>query len=460
MTTAASLLRRRLGAIRVRLAVRRLIEGVSGSLLLAAGLYLILLLGSYFIPKLMVLHLISIATVVFAGGSVITVSIQVLSPPSRLEAARRADRLLGLEERLSTAVEFESASGERIVELAQRLDAERHAEAVQVSQVVPLRLSGVGWAALALLVSSLAVQLLPPPTLPEVTGSFGRAELERALDRVEHLQTVVAREAERREDPYLGAVAEALEMFRRDLASGGLDRQESRRQLTQIIEHMMRASDLEGNPAALAEQLLASSPPELPADAAAGDAPTRGGDGAQPQLEGDLPPFAGLDPRLDAANRLLEGGPENDRASLTEGRRGGYTDRELIEALQEQALRASQAAREADGAIIGAAADSNPGASRLAGQGSQELIGDPTTAAESDPDAFAFEDLTLPSEIASEGRRIELELPPDIELVEVSGSLPTLGPWRTLPEAALTTEFFPMSYREELSRYFTPLDGG
>ena len=60
-----------------------------------------------------------------------------------------------------------------------------------------------------------------------------------------------------------------------------------------------------------------------------------------------------------------------------EGSRGGYTDRELIEALQEQALRASQAAREADGAIIGAAADSNPGASRLAGQGSQELTGDP-----------------------------------------------------------------------------------
>ncbi len=457
MTTATSLLRRRLGAIRVRLAVGRLIEGVSGSLLLAAGLYLVLLLGSYLIPKLMDFPLISIATIVFAGGLAITIAIQVLGPPSRLEAARRADRLLGLEERLSTAVEFESASGEGIVELAQRLDAERHAEAVQVSRVAPLRLPGVGWAALALLVSSLAAQLLPPPTLPEVTGSFGRAELERALDQVERLQTAVAREAERREDPYLGAVAEALEVFRRDLASGGLDRQESRRQLTQIIEHMMRASDLEGNPAALAEQLLASSPPELSADAAAGDAPTRGGDGAQPHLEGDLPPFAGLDPLLDAANRPLEGGPENERAPLTEGSRGGYTDRELIEALQEQALRASQAAREADGAIIGAAADSNPGASRLAGQGFQELTGDPT---ESDPDAFAFEDLALPGEIASEGRRIELELPPDVELVEVSGSLPTLGPWRTLPEAALTTEFFPMSYREELSRYFTPLDGG
>ena len=458
MTPAASLLRRRLGAIRVRLAVRRLIEGVSGSLLLAAGLYLVLLLGSYLIPKLMDVPLISVATMVFAGSLAITVSIQILSPPSRLEAARRADRLLGLEERLSTAVEFESASGDRIVELAQRLDAERHAGAVQVSRVAPLRLPGVGWAALALLVSSLAAQFLPPPTLAEITGGFGRAELERALDQVERLQTVVAREAERREDPYLGAVAEALEVFRRDLASGGLDRQESRRELTQIIEHMMRASDFEGNPAALAEQLLASSPSELPAAAAAGDALTRGGDGAQPQVEGDLPPFAGLDPLLDAANRPLEGGPENERAPLTEGSRGGYTDRELIEALQEQALRASQAAREADGAIIGAAADSNPGASRLAGQGSQELVGDP--AAESDPDAFAFEDLALAGEIASEGRRIELELPPDVELVEVTGSLPTLGPWRTLPEAALTTELFPMSYREELSRYFTPLDGG
>ena len=458
MTPAASLLRRRLGATRVRLAVRRLIKGVSGSLLLAAGLYLFLLLGSYWIPELMDLPLISIATMVFAGGLAITISIQVLRPPSRLEAARRADRLLGLEERLSTAVEFESASGERIVELAQRLDAERHAGAVQVSRVAPLSLPGVGWAALALLVASLAAQLLPPPALPEITGGFGRTELERALDQVERLQTAVAREAERREDPYLGAVAEALELFRRDLASGRLDRQESRRQLTQIVEHMMRASDLEGNPAALAERLLASSPPELPAAAAAGDAPTRGGDGAQPQVEGDLPPFAGLDPLLDAANRSLEGGLENERALLTEGGRGGYTDRELIEALQEQALRASQAAREADGAIIGAAADSNPGASRLAGQGSQELIGDP--AAESDPDAFAFEDLALPGEIASEGRRIELELPPDVELVAVSGSLPTLGPWRTLPEAALTTELFPMSYREELSRYFTPLDGG
>ena len=458
MTPAASLLRRRLGAIRVRLAVRRLIKGVSGSLLLAAGLYLALLLGSYWIPELMDAPLIGIATIVFTGGLAITISIQVLGPPSRLEAARRADRLLGLEERLSTAAEFESAGGERIVELAQRLDAERHAEAVQVSRVAPLRLPGVGWAALALLVASLTAQLLPPPTLPEITGSFSRAELERALDQVERLQTAVAREAERREDPYLGAVAEALELFRSDLASGGLDRQESRRQLTQIIEHMMRASDLEGNPAALAERLLASSPPELSAAAAAGDAPTRGGDGAQPQVEGDLPPFAGLDPLLDAANRPLEGGPENERAPLTEGSRGGYTDRELIEALQEQALRASQAAREANGAIIGAAADSNPGASRLAGQGSQELVGDP--AAESDPEAFAFEDLALPGEIASEGRRIELELPPDVELVEVSGSLPTLGPWRTLPEAALTTEFFPMSYREELSRYFTPLDGG
>ncbi|MCY4353667.1 MAG: hypothetical protein OXC09_02620 [Truepera sp.] len=460
MTPVASLLRRRLGAVRVRLAVRRLIKGVSGSLLLAAGLYLILLLGSYLIPELMDVPLVGITTVVFAGGLAITISIQVLRPPSRLEAARRADRLLGLEERLSTAVEFESASGDRIVELAQQLDAERHAGAVQVSRVAPLRLPGVGWPALALLVASLAAQLLPPPTLPEITSSFDRAELEQALDQVERLQTAVAREAERREDPYLGAVAEALEMFRRDLASGGLDRQESRRQLTQIIEHMMRASDLEGNPAALAEQLLASSPSELPADEAAGDAPTRGGDGAQPHLEGDLPPFAGLDPLLDAVNRPLEGGPENERAPLTEGSRGGYTDRELIEALQEQALRASQAAREADGAIIGAAADSNPGASRLAGQGSQELVGDPATAAESDPDAFAFEDLALPGEIASEGRRIELELPPDVELVEVSGSLPALGPWRTLPEAALTTEFFPMSYREELSRYFTPLDGG
>ena len=314
MTPAASLLRRRLGAIRVRLAVRRLIKGVSGSLLLAAGLYLALLLGSYWIPELMDAPLISIATMVFAGGLAITISIQVLSPPSRLEAARRADRLLGLEERLSTAAEFESADGERIVELAQRLDAERHAEAVQVSRVAPLRLPGVGWAALALLVASLAAQFLPPPTLPEITGGFGRAELERALDQVERLQTAVAREAERREDPYLGAVAGALEMFRRDLASGGLDRQESRRQLTQIIEHMMRASDLEGNPAALAEQLLASSPSELPAAAAAGDAPTRGGDGAQPQVEGDLPPFAGLDPLLDAANRPLEGGLENERA--------------------------------------------------------------------------------------------------------------------------------------------------
>lgn len=140
-----------------------------------------------------------IALIIFIGmiaGALVMAASIWLKDRSIIHAARRFDLLLGLNERISTAIELLDGRIVTTSELAQLQlqDASQQAHAAHPSKYLPLQIRGREWLGLALLAIAVAALLLLPNPQDTIThnNAAAAAAIEEAGETLQQITEQVA----------------------------------------------------------------------------------------------------------------------------------------------------------------------------------------------------------------------------------------------------------------------------
>lgn len=418
------------------------------------------------------------------AGIAVTIGLGILrwaALPDVLGLARRAERRYGLDERLSTALEVHDSDHRSApMSLALLADAE-HRGAFDPAGVIPFRLSPVAWAVPALLAAALVLGLLPelvpgdgrPPAIVVAVPAPELSEAERAAAAADlrRIADLMAGEAERLDDPYVGAVARQLQQLGEQVSSGSTPRSDLAASLERLSSYAREAlADRPGTPSALpalldaARERIAPAPGEDTAIAAAEPGATRdaGASGDAPQ-PGDAPaagprgPGAPMDP-ADIERQLAEleaAAEQRANAPAAEPPPPGQASGNYFEAPSDPRIelerRLAEDMRQAmnQGERVGGAQDADVGGD-LAGQGVRPLGNDEQgLIARGEPG----EELLLPG-MEREGRQIRIDLAPETVTADVDSAAAGPGAWRKGPSSAAARTRVAISDRAVLQRYF------
>ncbi len=374
--------------------------------------------------------------------------------PSLVDVARRAEVRFGLQERLSTAL----ALGERRaaprfgLERLLLADAAERAHAVEPRALADADLRpGAVWAAALLLAAAgaWAAPLHPRPTnsLPPAA----RAAAAAAPDPADVLRAaeLVARDAGERDDPYLSAVAVALQDLGDRMARGDVTGSAAARALADLRVHLGRAyGDTPGAASAAATPGVpgapgsgtidpgAAAPPgaasatrtSTSADASGGPPPSDPQQSGPPTNE-DASSLEGFVRQLEAKSAQAAGpvgagarprplGAPSAAAQAAAAPSGYWQQNAARDAEIARTKALLERAGGAGGQPAGPAQDATAGAGDVAGAGLGGRGG-----ADAAPDAAAPLEITaLPSSALAGGTRIRLELAPDARRTNAQGT--------------------------------------
>ncbi len=219
-------------------AVRGLTAGLGVGLLIA--------LAGRLWPLFAVPGLVALATVWALIGAANAALVAWFWPRSTLVQARAFDRRLGLQERMSTALEAHSGAIAPPDWLTRRqlADALAVAGRVQLAVAMPLRLERVEWLRAALALALLAAALWLPNPMQSVVAE--REAVRQAIQ--EEVQALEALRAKIEADPRLAeedrqGLLEALDDVVQQLSAGDLTREEALAELTEASERLRELSD-------------------------------------------------------------------------------------------------------------------------------------------------------------------------------------------------------------------------
>ncbi len=378
----------------------------------------------------------------------------VRQPSTRGDLAFHVDRLAGLEQRYGTAVEVDADRRDEAgaVVLALRRAGAADAEALDPARLVPLitRPLAVGLGALAMV--SLAIALVPGRS-GDVAGRNGLAapSLPEPADIAETASEVarlIAADAETRDDPYLAAVARAIE----ERLTANTDLGALEQDLAQLLEHAADAYGVRppewlgtagsNRLAGLQERLDRFAEEQARRDARRGGSPLMA-DLAYDDYGVD-PEEMGIPPSRSVGNAAPQGEilePDAQGERLAGGEPADGLRRMSDEEVQLAGAMPS-----------GAALESGRGRSRAAGLGSETLEGDDAFG------AIAFqpgEDMVVTATPEAGGRRIRVEVAPDAEAAGPDGAAGALGASAQGPDAQpQQRQYVPADRRAVTARYF------
>ncbi len=493
--TRLPVLRARLKAVRTRSRVRSMLRGAVFGLVAALALLCGLeISGLYFdvaasggalalLPEYPLSYL-ACSAAAFACAFALVALLAFLRTPDAAALARKADRVLALQERLSTALEVDQSlppdAALGPVPSALLADAERHAATIDPRQIVGLRLPHAVWAVPGLVAVAVLIQLVPPDALAVSRGSIAGAERDQAgftgqqgaeaAANLRRIAELVGKDAQERSDPYLRTIGQTLQRLSADAERPGVDRHVLAGALEQLLAHARRAygqatgaareqatrdvvqqlqtalDDITGN-----RQARTAAPPEADGRDGAGNAAAaeRGqmGRPAQPSERktasvGTLPLTAtpGRQPTWDD---LLKDLDDYDPVDPRVEKERAFADQ------QRRARAASQSA--------GAAKDAGQGDGDRAGDGTRPLGNGAAAATELAPGV----DMLLPDQLAADGGRIRIELPPVLALSAVAPpTAGTGGEWQRAREQAIARAMPGPADRKVIGRYFLrPAEG-
>lgn len=401
-----------------------------------------------------------------AAGLAVAVPWALLSTPSLIEMARRADLHFGLSERASTALEVahgtsrtaqvDRASAE--VGAALFRDAERHAVQIEPRELVRLGLARELWLVLVLAVVAATVQFGVPQlravglgTPAAVATELGNEELGEVVTNLRRAAELLEQEAERRDDPYLEAVAEAMVELGESIELGEISVSEAQQGIERLLEHASRAYGLEelhieeGDPLLTDPDLPLESEGEMGSDDPEGREGILGASAAA--ANSDQSPLDQLLEQLeeDAAAREAMG---NLEGSVT----ASYAA-QIEEASERRALQRVRA-EAAGGQPLGGAQESQAGESPFAGQGVQPLEGE---SAEPNLEGIDVggEEVMLPGGEVQADEQVQMDLTPEADFTEVADTdLEGANAWEAGEEAELRRDLLTPRDRAVVSRYF------
>ena len=424
------------------------------------------------------------AGLVFVAG----IALAFGDAPALPALARQADEKFGLGERLSAFLDARPATVGPSAAIYMNLarDASLHARKVQPSRLQPLVTRGL---VLAFIVQSgflaLAVRnqsLIPAPALQVAEPAAEAGDRETLRENLQAVAEVLREDAEKRQDPYLAAVAEAVKELARN-ADPGADSLELNKAVEGLLDHARLAYgksaplwlrttanaddryDLakDRNLAQLAGKANGSRPVELP----------NGGGGEEliPETFGErdpnrnnsvVPMKAGEirtsgDPgefRLQGQNVPKEGANANAAGEAKAGSMGGSPP-----TLGEREDADPTDLNGATAVLAGGATQSGAGASRVAGQGTQDL-NDPNQPAAAEI-AQGPEQVLLPPDQYRQGKRIRMQMNPSKDAVAAGDeTAPGLATARRGEPAPVSRDTPSLRDQEMFSRVFVHNEDG
>jgi hypothetical protein len=487
-------LRDSLTAMRMRSRIRLILQGavfsLVAALVLLCGLEILGLLFDVAAPAASIAApsgqlCVAWSVAAFACAFAFVTSLAFLLTPDIATLARKVDRTLALQERLSTALEVDASSRPPAalgpIRAALLIDAERHAAAIDPRQIVRLELPRTIWAVPGLIAAAVLLQLVPPDALavsrpPVADAQRDGAGLsgQRAADAAANLRRIaelVGRDAEERSDPYLRSIARTLERLSSEAAHPGADRRVLADALDRLLGHARQAygqtsnADRGATPRDAVRQLQAAlddiagnrqaeaAAPRQPDDGArAGNfAQAERGPAGQPVQPSErkvaglqAPPETVPSGRQPSWDELLKNLDDYDPVDPRIEKERAFADQ------QRRARAASQSA--------GAAQDAGQGEGDRAGDGTRPLgNGSATLTTELAPGV----EMLLPDSAATNGGRIRIELPPEIVPSDVAP--PTAGSgteWHRAREEAIIRAAPGVEDRKVIGRYFVRSAGG
>jgi hypothetical protein len=364
-------------------------RGLAGGLLVA----ILVAIASRFWPLLSVSQTLRLAGLGALGGSLIALLLVWLWPRSGLAQARYFDRLLRLQERVSTALEIEEGliTAPREMVERQRRDAVEASKRADPVAAIPLRPQPRDWLPAAVAALALATALWLPNPMEAILAERAavREEIEEQVEELEALRDEIAADPQLSEEDQQ-ALLEILEGAIEELESGDLSREEALAELTDTSERLKELMDPEAENRAAGLQAAADGLGQSPLTNPLSEALQEGDiQGAAEQLEalaGELENMsaeqvAELVAQLSAAAAALaESNPEL-AGQLAEAAQA-LQDGEMAAAAQalEQAsgtMGATGQAAAASSAAGNAAAAATEGGQQIAqaGQGAQSGVG-------------------------------------------------------------------------------------
>jgi hypothetical protein len=167
-----------------------------------------------------------------------------------MATAIRADALLGLDERLATALESSrkprdiSLTDRETLTEAQLDDALRRADHVNSARALPARVEARRLVpAGGLLVLILAALVFPALSLLDPQARAVQEQIAQEQQKVEELAEELAKDPRAAVDPELQALLQELAELSRDLESGGLEREEAVARLSQAESELEKQLD-------------------------------------------------------------------------------------------------------------------------------------------------------------------------------------------------------------------------
>jgi hypothetical protein len=284
-----------------------------------------------------------------------------------------------------------------------------------------------------------------------VATELGNEELGEVVTNLRRAAELLEQEAERRDDPYLEAVAEAMVELGESIELGEISVSEAQQGIERLLEHASRAYGLEelrieeGDPLLTDPDLTAESEGEMRSDDPEGREGILGASAAA--ANSDQSPLDQLLERLeeDAAAREAIG---NLEGSVT----ASYAA-QIEEASERRALQRVRA-EAAGGQPLGGAQESQAGESPFAGQGVQPLEGE---AAGPDLEGIDVggEEVMLPGGEVQADEQVQMDLTPEADFTEVADTdLEGTNAWETGEEAELRRDLLTPRDRAVVSRYF------
>jgi hypothetical protein len=485
-------LRACLKAVRVRTRIKSMLRGAVFSLVAAlallcgleiSGLYFEMAApaGSLALLSAHPLSHLAFSAVAFACALALATLLAFLWTPDAAALARKADRALALQERLSTALEVDKSlppdAALGPVPSALLADAERHAAMIDPRQIVGLDLPRAIWAVPGLIAAALLMQLVPPDALAVSRGSIAGPEREagftgqqgaEAAANLRRIAELLGKDAQERSDPYLRTIGQTLQRLSADAER--LDRRALAGALEQLLAHARRAygqasgaareqaprdvvqqlqtalDDITGN-----RQARAAAPPEAASRDGTGNvAAAERGQAGRPVQPSERKTASVGTPRPTAVpgqqttlDDLLKDLDDYDPVDPRVEKERAFADQ------QRRARAASQS--------VGAAKDAGHEDGDRAGDGTRPLGNGVAAAIELTPGV----EMLLPDQLATNGGRIRIELPPEVAVTAVAP--PTAGAggeWQRAREHAIARAMPGPEDRKVIGRYFVrPAEG-
>lgn len=409
--------------------------------------------------------------------------VALLRAPSELQIARRADRHLGLEQRLSTSWELLTRGSQGPSAGAQAANVMARSLLLEVEGLAPSLSFGTLWRStavdrftffgsllsLALLVVALTVPV--PTRAAPVSAGVAEATVADQVATLDRVAELLDRSAELEESDYLRAVAASLAELRDDLADGKVSAEQRDERIEELARHLMAAANQIGGGfgAAVAGALEAAADSGLrPAEGQLGQAEDGPGGPVAGRPALDLPPelahgaasfFGALDSLSESLERAHAAAPNGRAASdpaVLEGFYGGVLNAQTDpEAAAPDVTETIRTDGPAAGQAVGAAERSTDGAGDAAGAGSGPL--QPGSQAFLEQDVGAIVATALPQAQVNDGGTVPVELVPGTRLSSAGAA--AAGSPRTFSrseEAAFSERGIASTYAAAVSRYFTP----